>query len=365
MKALLAPQLGDRELTDEEVAGFSAELFGEHDDKISFDEYVCALHGASWIEVINKDEAIDTSGLENRVRWEGIFTKAAEGEVSDGQAGMNKAEFRRVKRLIRARNATSRLPEGQRIIDQVFEEIDLNNDNLIQKDEFFKMIEKWQSMLPTSGGQTMEDSILTALERSSKKSDFFIMDDRHSKLDTEEMDLVKYIFKRIDHDNSGAISYKEFLAFRNEFYFTTDAASVADTVFSADKNADDKLSEDEFITVFMQFKTSLAKNHLGGKFFKEHLTDLATDHWDAANPEADPPPVQAVYDRPNGATWHCIGGQMAVAELTEDRVEAREAKTAEREAKKSKMGNKVKKRDDFNFSRVFAARQNGYKGVVR
>ena len=31
------------------------------------------------------------------VSLQGIFTKAAEGEVSDGQAGMNKAEFRFAK----------------------------------------------------------------------------------------------------------------------------------------------------------------------------------------------------------------------------------------------------------------------------
>jgi len=63
-----------------------------------------------------------------------------------------------------------------------------------------------------------------------------------------------------------------------------------------------------------------------------------------------------------GSTWHQIGGMSSVAaELAEDKAEAVIAEKAEsRNGKK----NKIRKQDDFNFSRIFAARQAGYKGVV-
>ena len=191
LKALLEAQAPGVAISDEQAAAFA----GDCDDKISFDEYVCAVHGVDWVEVISQDKEADedTSSLSHQDRWGKIFDKAA---FEDGT--MDKPEFRRIKRLIKARNATSRVPEGRRIVDQTFEEIDTNNDGRISKAEFFKMIEAWQKFLPKAGGETMQDHILIALEKSSKKSDFFIVNDRKATLDAEEEGLVKYLFQRID-----------------------------------------------------------------------------------------------------------------------------------------------------------------------
>jgi len=39
------------------------------------------------------------------------------------------------------------------------------------------------------------------------------------------------------------VTYQEFLAFREEFYFTVNPSAVVETIFNADKNADDKIDE--------------------------------------------------------------------------------------------------------------------------
>jgi len=273
LQAMLQEQCPDHKITDDQVVSFA----GDHgDDKISFDEYVCGVHDADWIEVISVDdtECEDFSDIEHSQRWINIFKKAdvRSNELPEGQ--LDKSEFRRIKRLIRARNATSRVPEGKRLVDQKFEEVDTNCDGGISQDEFMKMIEEWQGLLPKSGGDSMQDHVLLALEKSTKKSDFLIMNDRKATLDSEEEGLVRYLFKRIDQDNSGAVSFKEFMAFRQEFYFTVDPSAVVESIFSADKNDDDKIDEEEFCNIFKAFKASLAKNHLGGMFFKEHLVSL-------------------------------------------------------------------------------------------
>ena len=94
------------------------------------------------------------------------------------------------------------------------------------------------------------------------------------------------------------------------------------------------------------------------------MIDLTTDHWDDANPEAVPPPVLTPnHNYTTANNWHSIGGMDAVAEETAERQEARKEKEAARDKKIKKK--KIQKQDDFNFSRIFAARQAGYKGVIR
>ena len=144
----------------------------------------------------------------------------------------------------------------------------------------------------------------------------------------------------------------------------------------------------EFVTMFRQFKTNLAQNNLGGPFFKapsdgplpatveptlltrrpsltrillpqEHLIDLTTDYWDDANPEAVPPPVLTPNNNyTTGDRWHCLG---AIDQAEKEVAEAKKQAAAEKRAGKKK---KIQKDDDFNFARIFAARQAGYKGVV-
>jgi len=176
---------------------------------------------------------------------------------------------------------------------------------------------------------------------------------------------VEYLYKRVDQDNSGSITYKEFLNFRKEFYFTVHADSVVEEVYEADKNHDDKLGIEEFAQLFKALKASLAKSNLGGVFFREHLTDLCTDMWQDENPEAGAPPIETPVRtiEANGSCWHMIGGAGAVAQDHKEDMaeEARQAKIDERIRKQGKMKNK---HDDFNFARIFAARQAGYKGPM-
>lgn len=126
---------------------------------------------------------------------------------------------------------------------------------------------------------------------------------------------------------------------------------------------------DEFKSLFKALKASLAKSNLGGVFFREHLTDLCTDVWPDANPEAGPPPIETPIRtmEANGACWHMIGGASAVAtqhagDIDKAEEEERERKVQDRIKKMGKMKGKVQ--DDFNFSRIFAARQAGYKGPM-
>lgn len=357
---LLAKTLGEEmagKLGKEHVEDFAKLFDNNSDNKITFDEYVCGIHGTKWVQVIEADEPHNAcaNDADSTKRWEDIYTKAA---AKDASVGMSKPEFRRIQRLIRARNATSRMPEGSRIVDQEFEAIDKDNDGEISKDEFMRMINKWVAALPTAGGDTIQHAVLVALEKSSGKSDFYIMNSRLGKLTAEEEGLVRYLYKRIDHNNNGSVTFEEFKAFREEFYFTVHADEVVETVFAADKDGDGQLNADEFVDTFRSFKDHLACSNLGGEFFKEHLIDLTTDHWDDANPEAEAPPIispisTSAVSYGQGSTWHTIGGQSAVAEETNERQEARAEKQAKRDAKKGK----VKKRDDFNFGAIFAQKQ--------
>jgi len=356
LKAFMESQAG-RSLSDDEVKEFIGSMFDKNDDdKIYFDEWCTSIHQVEWLEICEEEEdGTDVSAMSFDDRWKRIFDKHA---FEDGK--LDKAEFRRIKRLIKARNATSRAPDGKRIIDQVFKDVDLNNDGHISFTEFMKMINDWKTCLPAAGSEMMHEHALIALERVSKKSDLILVDTRNGKLTAAEKELVMYLFKRADKDNSGWLSYREFKTFRHEFYMDVSAETIVEEVFEADKNSDDQLTVDEWVTVFKALKFNLAKHNLGGKFFLTHLEDLCVSVWDHANDEAgEPPVVQEIATYNQGAIWHTIGGKSAVqAEQAESRVKLDAYET------KSKM-KKVKKHDDFNFSKIFAARQAGYTGVVR
>jgi len=367
---VLASQMGSQP-TEEQVAGFEILFEDCGDDKIYFSEYVLKLHDAEWME-IHECAGTKKNGTPD-ARWGAIYDEAS--TRSDGD-GLDKVEFRRIKRLIRARNATSRAPDGSRLVDMAFSSIDDDNDGTVSKEEFMHMIEKWRTTLPKKSSDTQEQHVLTALETTTKESNFLIVDSRTSKLTQNEAELVEYLFKRVDADDNGSISYKEFLSFRQEFYFSLQQDQVVEEVFEADKNHDDRLELEEFKSLFKALKVSLAKSNLGGVFFREHLIDLCTDVWDDANPKIGPPPIKSPIQtqaKGMGSCWHCIGGSDAVA----DEKRNREEQLEKREEKKVKLtgygamsgGGKpqgtaavVKKVDDFNFSRVFEARNAGYGG---
>jgi len=93
--------------------------------------------------------------------------------------------------------------------------------------------------------------------------------------------------------------------------------------------------------------------------WQEHLIDLTTDYWDEANPEAVAPPILTPNNNyQTSKTWHCIGAMDQAAK------EAAEAKKKTAEEARANKKKKIQKQDDFNFSRIFAARQAGYKGVI-
>ena len=133
---------------------------------------------------------------------------------------------------------------------------------------------------------------------------------------------------------------------------------AVEEVFKADKNEDDKLSGDEFRELFGKFKASLARSQLGGKFFRDHLTDLALDAWDDANPEVGKPPIQApTRDYTQGDCWHCLAGTQAVQQELEARQSLLHAQ-AEKEKARNRKANKMNcKRDDFIFNNVFAKKR--------
>ena len=147
----------------------------------------------------------------------------------------------------------------------VGQDVDLNNDGHIWFTEFMKMINDWKTCLPAAGSEMMHEHVLIALERVSKKSDLILVDTRNGKLTAAEKELVMYLFKRADKDNSGWLSYREFKTyacltlehgfhfascrFRHEFYMDVSAETIVEEVFEADKNSDDQLTVDEWVTV--------------------------------------------------------------------------------------------------------------------
>ena len=188
-------------------------LIGHADpEEVHFNEYVCALHKSDAIQILVQDVdhnngVSSAANITHNDRWLAIWDKAASASLEsagrdDGVAtkGIDKAEFRRIKRLIRARIDSRAVREGESLIDKKFEEIDSNGDTVISQEEFMSMVSAWQSLLPEGEeGETQQGIVLNALEKSSGDSDFLITNDRSCTLDASEEALVEYIFHRVDH----------------------------------------------------------------------------------------------------------------------------------------------------------------------
>jgi len=377
LRELLVKQLNDVQMSDGEFNELYKDLFDTNgDDKVYFEEYTCAIHGAEWLEVLPSTQPVETLG------WDGVF-KA----TSDENDQMSKAAFRRIKRLIAGRGVTSRAPEGQKLIDQHFESIDVNDDGLLSFQEFHAMIEQWTKSLPTLPATSSEPettpviqeaAILKALSSVSQdpEKSVYMCDNRNGKLADEEILSIDYVFNKIDRDSSGKISYSEFLDFRHEFYHGVDDTQVIEEVYHADKDHDDAIDKVEFRDIMKGFKASLARSNLGGKFFRNHLNDLVLDHWNEDDEDKLPPIYGQIRSyaqtAETGSNWHAMGGDEAmkkqVREFHEKKAEEdakpkpcikqKESGRKEKAVKYTQVAPKrAKVQSDFNFSRTFASKR--------
>jgi len=379
LQELLAKQLNGVVMTDGQFTELYTDVFDTNgDDKVYFEEYTCAIHGAEWLEILPSTQSTEPLG------WDGVFK--AGSDVNDQ---MSKAAFRRIKRLIAGRGVTSRAPEGMKLIDQHFESIDTNDDGLLSFQEFHAMIEQWTKSLPTLPATNTEPettpaiqeaAILTALSSVSQdpEKSIFMADNRKGRLADEEILSVDYVFNKIDKDDSGKISYSEFLNFRHEFYHGVDDTQIIEEVYHADKNHDDAIDKEEFRGIMKSFKASLARSNLGGKFFRNHLNDLVLDHWNEDDTaEHDLPPIHGqvrsyAQIAETGSNWHSMGGDEAmkqqVREFHEKKaiedakpkpcIKQKESGRKEKAVKYTRVAPKrAKVHSDFNFSQTFASKR--------
>jgi len=251
------------------------------------------------------------------------------------------------------------------------------------------MIEQWTKSLPTLPATNTEPettpaiqeaAILTALSSVSQdpENSIFMADNRKGRLADEEILSVDYVFNKIDEDDSGKISYSEFLNFRHEFYHGVDDTQIIEEVYHADKNHDDAIDKEEFRGIMKSFKASLARSNLGGKFFRNHLNDLVLDHWNEDDTaEHDLPPIHGqvrsyAQIAETGSNWHSMGGDEAmkqqVREFHEKKaiedakpkpcIKQKESGRKEKAVKYTRVAPKrAKVQSDFNFSQTFASKR--------